>query len=65
METMVRIHYITCETLMRKPFCQEFHIHSSYTFTMFNPETSFLWNNIREDAPGKYKKQVINFKELL
>ena len=65
METIVRIHYITCETLTREPFCQEFHIRSSYTFTMFKPETLFLWNNIQEDAPGKYKRPVVNFKELL
>lgn len=65
METIVRIHYITCETLMRKPFCQEFHIRSSYAFTMFNPETLLLWNNIQEDAPGEYKRPVVNFKELL
>lgn len=65
MGTIVRIHYITCETLIRKPFCQEFHIRSSYVFTMFNPETLFLWNNIQEDAPGIYKRQVVNFKELL
>lgn len=60
METIVRIH-ITHETLLRSPFCQKFHIDSSYTFTMFNPETLFLWNNIQEDSPGKYKRQVIQF----
>lgn len=65
MEARVRIHYITCETLMRDPFCQESHIFSSYTFTMFNPETLFLWNNVREDAPGTYKRQAIKLKELL
>lgn len=65
METIVRIHYITFETLLRNPFCQKFHIYSSYTFTMFNPETLFLWHNIEEDSPGKCKRQGIKFKVLL
>ena len=64
METIVRIH-INCETLLRNPFCQKFHIDFSYTVTPFNPEMLFLWNNIQEDSPGKYKRQVIQFKVLL
>lgn len=48
-----------------KTFCQEFTSVLVTRSPCSTPETLLLWNNIQEDAPGEYKRPVVNFKELL
>lgn len=44
--------------------CQEFHIRSSYAFTMFNPGNVIALEQHSRRCPGEYKRPVVNFKEL-